>query len=57
MRAEGCLSTTLRGARGSDTLHGRGRDTSPPLLIVPFGKGPVDLLLLKSDSKFFILSE
>lgn len=57
MRAEGCLSTTLRGARGSDTLHGSGRDTSPSLLIVPFGKGPVDLLLLKSDSKFFILSE
>jgi len=51
------MTITLGDANGSYALHSRARDTSFSLFIVWFGKGSVDLLLLKSETKFSFLSE
>lgn len=51
------MTITLRDASGSYALHSSGCDTSFSLFTVWFGKGSVDLLLLKSETKFSFLSE
>lgn len=51
------VTITLGDANGSDALHSGGCDTSSSLFTVCFGKGSVDLLLLKSEKKLSFLSE
>lgn len=51
------MTITLGDANGSDALHSGGCDTSSSLFTVCFGKGSVDLLLLKREKKLSFLSE
>lgn len=51
------MTITVGDAHGSYALHSSGCDTSSSVFTAWFGKGSVDLLLLKSETKFSFLSE